>query len=257
MVFSVGGGEVTIKHEKSFVVHHLKAVDYFESTALDIETEYEEELWHDLPTDTREEYSICTTSGVIRSVAFLEATINEMIRRITVDESQPTSGYMIHPDLRTAVGPEKARELIQDRIPTLDKFDELLSDSGEKPIPTGEGIGQQTKAVIDLRNHFIHYESEMLPPDELPEEAGCLPKEVRWSNPFETGQMAPIDRCLGFKMIEWAIDSCFGYTEEFFDRLDIESDVSQNAQPVEALAIDENPARPYIVVLDELDHSYR
>ena len=256
MVFSLGGGEVTIEHEKSFVAHHLKAVDYFESTARDIETEYEEELWHDLPTDTRDEYSICTTSGVIRSVAFLEATINEMIRRITVDEP-PTSGYMTHPQLRTTVDPEEARGLIQDRIPTLDKFDELLSDSGEKPIPTGEGTGQQTKAVIDLRNHFIHYESEMLPPDELPEAAACLPKEVRWSNPFETEQMDPIDRCLGSKMIEWATDSCFKYAEEFFDRLDIESDISPDAQPLERFAVDENPARPYIVVLDQLDHSYR
>lgn len=58
-------------------------------------------------------------------------------------------------------------------------------------------------------------------------------------------------------MVEWAANTCFNYAEEFFDRLDIENDISGNAQPLEELYIDENPARPYIAVLESLRHQYR
>ena len=58
-------------------------------------------------------------------------------------------------------------------------------------------------------------------------------------------------------MIEWAAESCFDYAEEFFDRLDIENDISLDAKPLSELYIDENPARPYISALESLEHEYR
>ena len=149
--------------------------------------------------------------------------------------------------------------LITKHRPFFGKYDTILEEKDETKIDRGSGIGQQAKAANILRNHLMHGTPEYLAPDEVPEGARGLPKDVRWSNPFDSDEilMPSLNRCLGSKMIEWAADSCFAYTEEFFDRLDIENDISPNATPLSKLVIDEIPARPYVVVLDSLKHDYR
>lgn len=244
-----------IETRKSFVGEHLRAIDTFEIRTRKIEDEYGGKSWNEISSNIRTQHTTFSISGIIRSIAFLEANINEIIRRITMNLSNTYSGYELHPRLRSKVSSDKAQELIEKRKPTLDKYDTILREFGEADISTGKGVGQDVQSIIELRNHLVHASPSMLPPDQPPEEG--IPKEVRWSNPFDTGNMASLNRCLGLTMIEWVADSCFEYAEEFFDRIDIENDISPNAQPLKKLYVDENPARPYTVVLENLQHDYR
>lgn len=253
-------GSVSIEIRQSYVVNHLQAIDLFEFKAKNIELNHKKENWNEIPSDTNKRYATYSTSAITRCIAFLEATVNEMIRRITANESDLAGGgYEIHPSLRAQANANKVKNLITNREPFFEKYDVILEEKGERAISQGHGIGQQAKAVNDLRNHLMHGIPELLAPNEIPKGAEGLPKEVRWSNPFDDDgiSMAPLDRCLGSTMIEWAADSCFGYAEEFFDRLDIENDISSNATALSELVIDENPARPYVVALENLQHDYR
>lgn len=253
-------GSTSIKIRQSYVVNHLQAIDIFEFKVRNIELTQKGNNWNEIPSETKKRYATYSTSAVTRCIAFLEATINEMIRRIIADESDlGGGGYEIHPSLRAQADANRVRSLITDREAFFEKYDVILEEKGESAIPQGHGIGQQAKAVNDLRNHLMHGIPELLAPDEIPKGAEGLPREVRWSNPFDADDisMAPLDRCLGSTMIEWAADSCFEYAEEFFDRLDIENDISPNATPLSELVIDENPARPYVVALEGLQHDYR
>lgn len=236
---------------------HLMAIDHFEADAQDIEKENASEDWHSLSSESCSRYVTYSTSVVIRSVAFLEATINEMLRRVRAKGSPGGTGYDTHPSLESDVGVSLAEDLIKDRESTFCKYDTVLDECGESEINRGHGAGQQAKMVVDLRNHLVHADPEMHPPDELPDQLTSLPRTVKWSNPFETGTEASLERCIGTTMIEWAAESCFDYAEEFFDRLDIENDISPAAVPLSNLYIDENPARPYVPVLESLDHDYR
>lgn len=253
--------DTDIEAEHSFAVHHLEALDYFIFSGKNIEIAHKDKDWNRLPPPIRKRYQTVIVSGIIRSAAFLEATANEMLRRISLSEDEllPRSGYQFHPRLRAMVGSKKAQALLNSRKPTLEKFDDLLADSGRRPIRRDEGIGQQAASALELRHQFVHYVPEMLSEGDVPSGADGVPKDVRWSNPFDSEriQMTPQDQFMSSKLVEWTAESCFGYAEEFFDRLDIESDISPNAQPLHQLVCDENPARPYVTVLDNLRHQYR
>jgi hypothetical protein len=253
-------GSTGIKIRQSYVVNHLQAIDIFEFKVRSIELTQKGNNWNEIPSETKQRYITYSTSAITRCIAFLEATVNEMIRRITASESDLAgAGYEIHPSLRAQANANRVRSLVTDRKPFFEKYDVILEEKAKKSIPTGHGIGQQAVAVNDLRNHLMHGIPELLAPDKIPKGAEGLPKEVRWSNPFDADDisMAPLDRCLGSMMIEWAADSCFEYAEAFFDQLDIENDISPDATPLSELVIDENPARPYVVALEGLQHKYR
>lgn len=236
--------------------HHLQAIDFFESLAEDIETKHEGKIWTDLDTAVRRQYRIATTSSIIRAIAFLDATANEMLYRLATD-SDDLIDFFTHPRLRRNISESEAQQLIKKQLPTLEKFDVVLSKSGCSKISRGEGVGQRTNYVVEFRNYLVHHEARPTPTDELPEKLSSLPRGVRFSNPFKTGPVAPVDKCLSTTTIAWAADTCFEYAEEFFNRLDIESDIPDDARSLDGLHTDVIPARPYVIGLDDLEHQYR
>lgn len=177
--------------------------------------------------------------AIMSSVAFLEATINELFSTAT----DSSFGVGLPAEYTKRLAAVWKLEHIRQRVSIIEKYqlalelcDELLFESGLQPF-------QDTKLLIQLRNALVHYVPEPvvtapLPSGDIPLQA--LERKLRGKfalSPFaltmtigigKVGEAPELTRhkavffpdlCLGHGCAKWAVNTSLKFADEFCSTL--------------------------------------
>lgn len=170
------------------------------------------------PLLKKREYRFYATASVIASFAFVEACINELLYQMTTDDG-----------LTPAIQNDPAIQIIQEylnleHMPTLKKYNMMLYVYEEPPFDTGQNPYQDVNSVRRLRNALMHHSPQFdrLSARDLDQYMGDELHGKFDKNPFapDGGLFFPY-RCMGYGCAEWALESCVAFTEEFYDRVNV------------------------------------
>jgi hypothetical protein len=158
----------------------------------------------DWPASRYEEIEANVVAGVLLSVASLEANLNEAL------EDTPKFGCELT---------EKAFRKVWvawERRSTLDKFQFVLSLRGKEEMPKGEPIFQNTRALVDLRNVFVHFRP--INDNEATRPTDQLLNKFTPNRFFsEPTQLVP-QGCMSHSCLEWAVRTSLAFTRDFLNR---------------------------------------
>ena len=211
---------VRLSKRTYFSAHHIQAAALFARQAQAIE------VAHAGTTAFSPDHRGYVLASVFSSVAFLEATINELFTDAHDRHLQRLNGLDHHSinlmaDMWAQGIPRTAR------YPVLDKYAVALTLAQKIPMEKGAAPWQPTALLIQLRNALIHYEPEWLPTNvhKAEDEAHKLAKTLRGRftpNPL-TGAGNPYypDKVLGHGCAEWAVKTSTEFVDEFVRRLGI------------------------------------
>lgn len=173
------------------------------------------------------EHRSAVTAAIFTSVAFLEASVNELFASADHDNLEVGGG-------RGGL-PQRGRRLLAllgeplERASTLDRYQIALGLLDREPFETGAQPFQDTVLLVKLRNMLVHYRPEWRPgaidgaasdPDTKVEKA-LVGKGFK-PNPF-TSDVNPFfpDRCLGHGCAAWAWASALAFASDFFRRIGV------------------------------------
>jgi hypothetical protein len=162
------------------------------------------------------EYRGAVAASVVFSVFFVEASIYEYLQR-----HAPLPEHL-DPNLRyTALQyywwfTSKSRN-----TSAMQRYNDVLSLHGADAILTGNGIGQDVRLLIELRNAIAHYrpqwEGEGLPVRDV---ARSLESRVNKPNPFRPESAARFPHYyLSHGCAEWAFNTGIAFYNLFAERL--------------------------------------
>jgi hypothetical protein len=195
-----------------------------------IENQYS---FNTVPKPIAEEHRAFVVSSIIMSIAFLEATINDLIENVSDDSfahkiplcSKLGSKKL---DLITEKWSDNSRNgLGQKEI--FSKYDFLLSLCNKKKFTKGIEPYQSANLVKDLRNSLVHAKpststicstnTNYLKPHEFEKKL----KAKKFSlNPFAEPDYSFFpDKVLSAGSARWAFLSCLSFADRFFKEIEI------------------------------------
>jgi hypothetical protein len=163
------------------------------------------------------------TNAVLSAVAFLEATVNELLQDVT--DKVPTYIESLGQDCSSLLTRLQEVEVGGVRKWTiLDKYQMVLLCSGNDPFERGATLYQNAKMVIRLRNALTHFNPETQGPDSLSKLSAGLKSKRFPLNPLMRGSRNPFfpDHCLSAGCATWVVHSVCELCDEFFRRLSIQ-----------------------------------
>lgn len=167
-------------------------------------------------------------NSVLSTVSFLESTINELYSDAADDAYFFADNE--HEALLRTIAERWRNEKNFDRAPLICKYQKILSIAELPPFDEGDQAYANVRALIEIRNHLLHYKREWIairdhrtPADGTAPTAEKFEKLLRKKfavNPFAP-QNLPFfpDKCLGHGCAEWAIVNSVIFADEFFRRL--------------------------------------
>lgn len=208
--------------------NHLKSADFFVQQAECIENKYPNR--ESLPRSgdmSYHAYVSYSTSAIINSVAFLEATINE------IQSKMKRMGEQSYPAIEEeflwkVMDSPLVEELFGRQTATIEKYNNMLSIANENEISTGKDPGQSVEAIRELRNAFVHYTPEDVEISGKSQTNGEFGFETGLQGRFElnpyTGDGNPFfpDQCQSRGCAEWAVKKSLSFAESFCSRLGID-----------------------------------
>lgn len=178
------------------------------------------------------ELSTFVTGAILAAVAYLEATINELL----ADCSEPLGGRL------GQLGPAKVAELAalwdlgvprRASYRILDKFEFLLIVARQSRFDQGSLAYQDASLLIELRNTLIHFEPEwiLLRDDASGRRTGHKFDEKLKGKFPPNGRAKPSEpffpyRCLGTGCAEWSIAAATSFVNYFWDALGIRPEMA-------------------------------
>jgi len=211
---------VRLSKRTYFSAHHIQAAALFARHAQAIEAERAG------TTAFSADHRGYVLAAIFSSVAFLEATINELFADAYNRHLQRLNG-LDHYTITLMADMWKHGIPRTARYPVLDKYAIALSLARKEPMEKGAVPWQPTALLIQLRNALIHYEPEWLPTNvnNAEDEVHKLAKALRGRftpNPL-TGAGNPYypDKVLGHGCTEWAVRTSTEFVDEFARRLGI------------------------------------
>ena len=179
------------------------------------------------------------TGAVFMSVAFLEATINELFlgaameRRSIPALSQQLSdsqaetlvrGWSAYQPVAYKTGDKRLDSRATQFKPTLLKYQDALVLLGQNPFDESIFPCDDARVVIWLRNELIHFQPRWTTTYSTihPEKVKTLPLKGRFPlSPLLPPRMfsESIHRYIGHGLAEWAVKSSFEVSEQFHSRL--------------------------------------
>lgn len=168
----------------------------------------------------------CAIAAVTASVAFLEATVNELLHAARHLGLQG-SGKLPAAERETLI---LLADVI-DRENLKDKFDLILKFLRRQPMASGAQPCQDAWLLIDLRNKLVHQRPEFNPPLDEPSkktESMKLEAKLRYAftpnNPFfGPGNAFFPDHCLGHACAVWAWRTALAFSDAYLvDHLKVE-----------------------------------
>lgn len=159
---------------------------------------------------------------IITAASYLEATINEVLADIAED-----------PDAAAWMETNRI-----DKKPILDKYD-IVFDHAEKDLfCKGAEPYQSASSLIDLRNRLVHYKPEWVGTGEGYKETFSeklrerLEKKIKKLNPLaDAGNCSFFPhKCLSYGCAKWAVESSIKFTDEFFLKLGLPSNLNEDTR---------------------------
>ena len=217
-------------HTISYISNtHLKSADFFVQQASDIERQYpDRDSLLDSGSMSQNSYKSYCTSAIINSMAFLEATINEICSRMIYIGEQSYPGIKDERFWQAMNHSTVVEKLFGKHPSTIEKYNNMLSMLDKNKISTGEDPGQSVKCVTDLRNAFIHFEPKSVRVVGKRETDGEYGFETGMRNRFDlnpyTGDGNPFfpDQCQSRGCAEWSVKKTLAFAGEFFERLGVD-----------------------------------
>lgn len=209
-----------------FSIQHIQSAANFTRLAAKIEKEYDSSNEHDLYY----EHQSYVTGAIFTSVAFLEATINEIFTDCSkgVDDGNIKE---LNKDLKGLLGDMWKLEVPRTAyFSILDKYQIALTLTQKENFNKGIVPYQDIDTLIKIRNALIHYEPEStiihseVDPNAVKEHK--FEKRLRGKfslNPLtgEKNSFFPA-KCLSHGCSKWAVESSLQFADEFFEKLNIE-----------------------------------
>lgn len=180
-----------------------------------------------LAETSQAEHRSYVIAAVTASVAFLEASINELCTSASYDNLALAGGQGTLPaherDALRDLAPTKF-----DRLAILDRYQLVLHLLHRTPYDQGAAPFQDTTTLIKLRNELVHPKPQWRDAGEDPRPAdqGALAQQLAAKhfphNPF-TGGSNPFfpDKCLGHGCARWGWQTALTFADDFFTRLGI------------------------------------
>jgi len=182
----------------------------------------------------------CITGAILTSVAFLEATANELF----ADAAERLPGLK-GPGAEFPIGVvsgalaglsddaiNRFRNLWNLNIPRrasysiLEKFEIAVVLADKEPFDRGSTPYQEIQLLVKLRNEWIHYEPSWTAEHEERSPRGIEMLEGHFppapSRDKNTGKFSLHD-CISHGCAEWAVLSTVKFTDEFFKKMGIRS----------------------------------
>lgn len=223
---AVGSLRVGVRSYLSFF--HIQTAAFFARQSARLEREYAGHSWREVwEAGVFPEHRAYVTGAVFATVAFLEATINELFK-------DAAEGHQGGPATQL---PEHARPLMAerwrqgvDRFDCLSKYQTALILAGEVPFNTGAQPYQDVRLLRDLRNGLIHFEPETIWGSGEPErqaDVHAVERRLRGKfalNPLmpeESGNPFYPDKCLSHGCAKWAVECSLSFTDVFHTQMGI------------------------------------
>jgi len=202
--------------------HHRWSVEHLSGLAKSLEQGWKATEIHPEWVDIRPKHRAYVVGSILTSVAFLEATINELFSHAAdTDWSMPF--MKDSPRCREALA-QAWSEKDTERLPTLKKYDRALRLREPPRRSSSIELREEVKLVIAVRNQLVHYRPEWV---AMPGEDALLSDEAKhWlqrkladrfaDNPFTGSDDAywP-EKCLGAGCALWAKRVTEGFVDEF------------------------------------------
>lgn len=232
-----------VSHKLSF--SHIKAAAHFAKLSYEIEDKYDDSQDSSELFEKHRSYVI---GSIITTVSYVEATINELFTDVA--DGVYSNGLdhnvialmarmwklEIKPPNKTKVA--KIYSPLDDLKPSvLQKFQIALTLAGKDLFDTGKAPYQDVDYLILLRNALIHYKPEWIGTgekykDTLSEKLRKkLESRIQTINPMtREGSLFFPHQCLGYGCAKWAVESSVKFTNEFFSRIGLPSNLNQDDQ---------------------------
>ena len=161
----------------------------------------------------------CAIGALISSVAFLEATINEVFSDCAEQTSahgQAFPNAALLSSLWSQGVPRTASYSV------LEKYKIALTLAGKHEIPSNANPSQNVDALVYTRNSLTHFEPEFVRSTDATEKAKLQTVHARLKGKFELNRLAPKnsiffpDRALGAGCATWAVGTALAFTDCFF-----------------------------------------
>jgi hypothetical protein len=215
--------EITsIKERTYYSIQHIQSAAIFARLSHDIEKAYDGKFVNEVST----EHNSYVTASIFSTVAFLEATINELF--VDAVDNPRSSVHQLGPDVvkrMTNMWKLQVPKTASFRIP--DKYNIALILAGKEPLDAGVSPYQDVALVIKLRNALIHYEPEWITTFSTLETEQAITQEFEkhLRGKFPLNPMAGVgnaffpDKCLGHGCAKWAVVSGIQFVDEFFAQM--------------------------------------
>jgi hypothetical protein len=170
------------------------------------------------------------TGAVLTTVAFLEATINE----IFVDADEEANGgcvsAMLEADRRHLARFWRLEIPRTAAYPIVRKYEVALAILRREELDRGSTIYENAQAVIRLRNALVHFEpswyEHVVGENRTDDSMDKLERTLRGKFPLSplVGDISAFfpARSLGYGCARWALRSAVELTDRFFNRLGME-----------------------------------
>jgi len=214
-----------VSHQLSF--SHIKAAAHFAKLSYEKEDEYDDSQPSSELRDAHRSYVI---GSIITAVCYLEARINELFTDVEdISRSNEWS-----PDVT-----QKMKETWHDeqKLRLIEKYEKALCIVKSESFDRGAEPYQSAASLISLRNALIHYKPEWIGTGEsynktLNEKLRQkLEKKIKKLNPMtREGSLFFPHRCLGYGCAKWAVESSLNFSNEFFSKIGLPSNLHQDYQ---------------------------
>jgi hypothetical protein len=217
--------DTAIRFRDCFSVRYIEAAALLCRLGYAIETDY----WDSgsIPAGARLRHEAFMLNSVLSSVAFLEATINELYADAADDASLFADEE--HTQLLHRIRERWANEKNFDRAPLLTKYQKILHIAGTAPFTEGDQAFDNVRDLIEIRNHLMHYRREWVEVQENGAACGGETTAEKFAralrrkfamNPFAPKNLPFFpDQCLGHGCAEWAVVNSLIFADAFFRKL--------------------------------------
>ncbi|MDP8934495.1 MAG: hypothetical protein M3N42_10225 [Cyanobacteriota bacterium] len=214
-----------VSHQLSF--SHIKAAAHFAKLSYEKEDKYDDSQYSSELFDEHRSYVI---GSIITAVCYLEATINELF----TDVEDISSSNEWSPDVT-----QKMKETWRDErsLRLIDKYEKALCIVKSESFDRGAEPYQSAASLISLRNALIHYKPEWIGTGESYNQTlneklrQKLEKKIKKLNPMTgEGSLFFPHGCLGYGCAKWAVESSLNFSNEFFSKIGLPSNLDQDYQ---------------------------
>lgn len=215
-------------HVRTYLsIQHLQSALFFSQECKRLESEHEPDQWLQV-IGPHQAFVIGT---VLSTIAFLEATVNEMF---TDASERFSSEHLEGLDSKHLEGLDdsvinRLGELWKLEVPKTASFNILrkykiaLVTADLPQMDLGKHPAQDIKALVTLRNELIHYEPKTLLIDETPKtDRKPLRLEAMLKGKFPLNRLTEKSgnhffptKCLGHGCADWAVKSSISFVREF------------------------------------------